>query len=283
MRNVKIEYTDDDEEVIHRRGASGAVITVGENETTKLDSERTGTRVRDQGIWLLNHRRFTVLPNVERVLHNGYVMETLDVPALYMITDVKTFIRMMMNALSERLWFKEGVTRLTFDQDAHRAYVRKLTRDVDAPGELWDFLLDARKSVDVASLRVGLTHGDCILDNMAFRKPNTLVIIDPIPATTALPNVVASDVGRLIQSAVGYEFVRYTRTSLTLDHDEAVTGVLNDWMHRDFSVNEARAAIYFSIIHMLRGIRTTTPGTAQRDGLWYLVRQLQEVLTRWMR
>lgn len=277
---VDTELIDEDE-VTERRGASGATIIITKDFTTKLDVERTGTFVRSQGEWLAQNR-YELLPNVTEVLHNGYVMETLDVPDLWTL-DVMDTILLIRNRLNE-LW-KRGGRKRYIDGPGHDAYVHQLARDVtsskDEVRELRDWLREARTSIDFGSLRTGLTHGDCIIDNVAYRE-GVLVLLDPIPATYAIPDFVASDVGRLIQSAVGYESIRYRNFKITTDFDTAVGAVLNAHMHR-FSVNEARAAIYFAIIHTLRGVRTTKPGTAARLGLWYLVKKLQGVLLKWTR
>jgi len=282
---VNVEYVGDDlNEVVTRRGASGATIIVSEDCVTKLDVERTGTFVRKQGEWLSRWSpHVEMLPRVQRVLHNGYVMETLWVPQLHEINLDRT-IELILHHLHDQLWSKTSGSFRFFDACEHRDYVYHLIGDIQPHSgqrkELKQKLADARTHIDFATLRVGLTHGDCIIDNVAYRG-DELVIIDPIPASYGLPNLQAVDVGRLIQSAIGYEYVRYTRSSPITDYDDAVARVLNLWLP-EFDINEARAAIYFAIIHTLRGVRTTTPGTTQRLGLWYLASKLQEVLRKWM-
>lgn len=285
------------DEIEERRGASGARVVIGPNHTVKYDVGRTGTFVRDQGAWLSRwsiERGVTVLPKVTEVFATGYTMETIDVPRLGELDVVETCER-IISMISHQLWPKETTHRWDHDttfMTTHRGYVRRLLRDVEEhnvkPIITDKVLRTFYDRIDWRSLQPGLTHGDCIVDNVGFRQYSKkiggeIVILDPIPAKDPLPNWRAVDVGRIIQSMVGYESVRYRRESITLDYDIAVATTLNWYMPKNFDVNEARAAVYFSIIHMLRGVRTTTPGTSAQLGLRHLVGKLVEVAQTWMR
>jgi hypothetical protein len=290
----------DDDELVERRGASGAHIIIGEKYTTKLDVERTGTFVRDQGAWLsrwATESKVTILPRVTEVFSTGYRMETLQVPHLRDV-DVLETCELIHDNLLDNLWHKIPTWhfRVSLFETAHPAYVHKLVRNVQSErkpaAELETTLRGFYDQIDWNDLTTGLTHGDPIVDNVGYRAiegsttgARNLVLLDPIPATVALPNWRAVDVGRIIQSMVGYEHVRYQRTRVgdLLDYDAAVTATLNWYMPRNFSVNEARACLYFSVIHMLRAVRTTGQGTAARLGVWYLTTKLIEETKQWMR
>lgn len=292
MRELTAVDDIDDGETIERRGASGARIIIGRKFTTKLDVERTGTFVRDQGEWLTKFPQVTMLPRVQHILAHGYVMETLSVPTLP--DDTLHLVGHVMAELRTQLWSKPS-SGLPFDWQTHRSYVSNLLKDVQpdraSRSELDHVMRKFASRVDFDSLQRGQTHGDCIVDNVAYRAREgsttgqlDLVVLDPIPASYALPPLRAVDVGRLIQSAIGYESVRYTRSrSHLLTTDGNSMNVLNWYMPEGFRVNEARACLYFAIIHMLRGVRTTTPETATRFALWFLTNELIEVTREWMR
>ena len=286
----------EDDETIERRGASGAKIIIGRKFTTKLDVERTNGFVRRQGEWLSQFEDDRIiLPRVSHTLSHGYVMETLEVPELPLPTNVMELVNHIITRLSEKLWpLRKPELNIIFSPKSHREYVDKLVNDVCVTGTDGDrrwltaIMRDFERIVDFSSLHVGLTHGDCIVDNVAYRavkdsRRSQLVLLDPIPATEALPNLRAVDVGRLVQSAIGYESIRYTRNRGVTSYDDAVSAVLNAYMFRHFKVNEARACLYFAIIHMLRGVRTTDRGTAVRLGLWHLTNELIGVTKEWMR
>ena len=275
-----------------RRGASGARIIVGPTYTTKLDVARTGTFVRDQGAWLSRwavERGVTILPKVSEISPDGYTMETAEVPHLSEL-DVTETCQRIFAMIQEQLWPKQTGGMYVHDNftATHRAYVRDLLRDVE-PNRIKARDLDKvmrwfYDRIDWSQLQAGLTHGDCIIDNVGFRigtDRKKIVILDPIPASDALPNWRCVDVGRIIQSMVGYESVRYQRRGINVDFDAAVTTVLNWYMPKNFEVNEARACAYFSVIHTLRAVRTTVPG-ATRLSVWYLVNKLIEVTESWM-
>jgi hypothetical protein len=296
MKGQIIQYTDDVDEPVEKRGASGARVIIGQKYTTKLDVERTGAFVRDQGAWLSRWAtKVPALPQVSEVFATGYIMETVYVPDLSDVDVTKTCF-MILDVLESQLWPNQahGDFRM-FDnfKETHRGYVSQLLRDVAADRDLSKIMRHFHDQVNWPTLRVGLVHGDPIIDNVGYRVthwPNgtssygdELVIFDPIPASEPLPHWRCVDVGRIIQSMVGYEAIRYERRGIDVDFDAAVTTVLNRYMPKSFDVNEARACVYLSIVHMLRGVRTTTQGTAARLGVWYLVNKLVKVAESWMR
>jgi hypothetical protein len=292
VRDVTNVADLDEDEVVERRGASGARIIIGKKYTTKLDVERTGDFVRSQGEWLSRYPKVTLLPRVTHVLANGYIMETLTVPPLPM--DVAPVLQHILAELRTQLWVL-ATSGHAWDLPTHRNYVVNLIRDVGLERAqrvvLEDNMRAFAETIFFEVLQRGQTHGDCIVDNVAYREREgsttgalDLVLLDPIPQTYALPPLRAVDVGRLIQSAIGYENMRYTRSRAPrLDIDDLVTAVLNWYMPTEFKVNEARACLYFAIIHMLRGIRTTLLDTATRLALWYLTNELIKVTKEWMR
>lgn len=276
------------------RGSSGAIIQVGFDQVGKYDTELTFPRVREQGEWLSRLDGCKILPQVLLMHSDGYEMEKLTVQPIP--TDEKTIFRYcddIIAALEHELWsrrdFPLTLLRPTFDLRGHRRYVRRLLRQVNLTkyrGELTSYVNLNR--IDWHDLRhVTITHGDAIIDNLLWRQENLElkpVLIDPIPSCPAIPDFAAVDAGRVIQSAIGYEVLRYRSDVVPPDITDAVRHVLNTWQYRKFSVNEARAALHFAIIHMMRGVRTAqrvAPDCAR--ALRWRTEQLIEETRGWMR
>ena len=271
------------------RGSSGARIIIGEDHVMKFDVHRTGTRVREQGIWLRNHES-KLLPEVKAIHADGYTMEKLvDRPLPRTVEDVRTGCELLLDNLPS-LWKWNTATPYIIKMHAqtHHSYVDGLLRDVDLR-ELRKELRQIFNRVFWPNLKVARTHGDPLIDNTMFRPVEgnrtgmmNPVVIDPIPATPALPHLEVVDVGRIIQSAVGYEWTRYDigpHDVITVS--EAVDHVVNTWQSDHFSMHNVTGALYFSIIHMLRGIRTAPE--SKQPGLIALVYELLEEVHRWTR
>lgn len=278
------------------RGSSSAKITYENGHVRKLDSDVTGRRVRDQGIWLRRYDESICLPAVNEIYANGYLMERLieeSLPVKY--DDVLKMCQDILTTLANDLWHREstGVRfNIEFDYDVvrprnvHRRYVAGLLKDVGLQS-LRKIMKGYEDRITWHRLRTGLTHGDPIIDNVLYRRSKTqweidrqLVLIDPIPACPALPDVLAVDVGRVIQSAVGYEALRYADLAelktdfgtwggdrYPVNTRDAVNFVLNDFMGDEFTLDDARASIYFAIIHMMRGVRTALRVAPDRVGI----------------
>lgn len=296
------------------RGSSTAKITFENGHVRKLDTQITGVRVRDQGIWLRRYDESLCLPAVNEIYADGYLMEKLveeDLPLEY--GDTLEMCRKILQVLAKHLWdFTSDdiiVRHIPFNRDfddyeasyrnVHRSYVAGLLRDVDM-SFLRRQLRRFEESIRWKYLRTGLTHGDPLIDNVLYRPSNTqwaidrqLVLIDPIPACPAIPDVLAVDVGRVIQSAAGYEAFRYgdldfyrswSAFDFTNRTHDAVSFVLNDFMQDEFTLDDARASVYLAIIHQLRGVRTAQRVVTDRvELLKTSVIHLAEEAELWMR
>ena len=274
-----------------KRGSSQARVTIENDHVRKVGLNGTEGRVRDQGIWLRKYDESPCLPAVNEVYSNGYLMEKLDeIPLSFEHKDVLETCAEILVTLDTQLWSRkfDGVQRslvpwngsgyYNYDsrpRNVHRKYVVGLLNDVKMTYLRWK-MRQFEDRINWNRLQTGLTHGDPIIDNLMHRpkfayvkSDPQLVLIDPIPACPAIPDVLAVDVGRVIQSAVGYEALRYADLAQLKDdfggwgdkgsplttHD-AVNYVLNDVMNNEFTLDDARASIYFAIIHMMRGVRT---------------------------
>lgn len=185
------------------RGSSGAVIvSVGERLVRKVGDDR----VAAQGKYLRKLGGSHV-PNVARVYHNGYDMERLNDPSPLFSMSAEYLVDGYLEALENGIW---GEPRVEID---HTEHLRKLTTITTAPDvgmeDDYDTMLAMYTDmIDWSSLRATRTHGDPTFDNLMWRD-DELVIIDPIPPTPAVPDLLVVDLGKIMQSLVGFESVRY--------------------------------------------------------------------------
>jgi hypothetical protein len=124
-----------------------------------------------------------VCPEVYKIFDNGYVMEFLEPVRPY-----EALLLDMENLLETQVWCRPD------------------------PGTNAWWLLHLRNRIEMPdpppATRYTLTHGDCTVSN-AMKRGDQLLIIDPLPPRRYIPNVPESDMGRLIQSAMGWEVLMY--------------------------------------------------------------------------
>lgn len=286
-------------------GPSGARIVISDKVTFKYDTDETNSRVREQGIWLQTTpvRGIKSAPEVFSILPDGYEMETLHQDVLTEI-NVEERVRKTLHVLRDQWWSEKptgpsiwiGDHLSDFSPRAHTRYVARLARLVNCR-DLVKPLGALCDRIDWHDLERGLTHGDPIVDNTLWRAKTTrfsdtpvirqLVLIDPIPPTVVIPSLVCVDVGRLIQSVVGYEQARYGVPSIdpvkgTSQRLDRVNDLLNEALV-EFNLNEARAALYWSVIHMMRGVRTARLSLVKGEVRTLVYTLMDYVVKPWMR
>ena len=240
------------------RGSSGARFTFAEHTVRKHDTERTGGRVVEQGRWLRDNAA-PALPVVHAVHPTSYTMERL--------TEVTASPKLMAEVIDAcaQLWCRPA--RQRWNGVAHWRWIAQLLNDTVADGSAMDrtLLLAAGRLPDPTTLYGCLTHGDPIIDNVLWRESSgELVVIDPIPATGAVPDVLSSDVGRLMQSAYGYERARYGEAHEL--PDVRTTALLAyDYVGVPLTDTEYSWCLYWAAVHTLRGVRTAPTNAAVRD------------------
>lgn len=231
-----------------RRGSSGATLNVLGDRVVKNDISDVPvdsvSRVVAQGLWLQHHSS-PMLPRVYHVYARSYVMERLITPPFWAL-DHLLILRHMYTKLMGHIWCQRWVVDPNLDhiQIKYRDLCAKF--DQTFIREDLDILFD---KIDWDSLRRCLTHGDPTFDNVMFRDSENggdLVIADPIPATTAVPDLMSVDLGKILQSALGWEEIRYG--SRTFKFRAGAVNVMelapND--------NERRATAFWGAMHLLR-------------------------------
>jgi hypothetical protein len=234
---------------------SGAHVNVFADHAVKWAQSGTtvADRVNMQGAWLAaNAPLHSFLPVVQKQMPGGYRMELLT--ELPDFVDDTVLAGVVINRLT-RLW--EEPTIHAFDPDAHLDYVVKLAARVDHAGEMaiwWD---EVRPFID-DPCRV---HGDPTIDNCMLRGGGELVITDPIPPGIHLPSIRALDIGKVIQSAAGYEEVARGRRPTTIPWID--DGWWEDVLP-DVDEHEWRLCLYMAAVHFLRLL----PYTPQHIDVW---------------
>jgi len=241
-----------------RRGSSGAVIS----EVPFIIKEGDA-RVALQGRWLQAHP-WGMLPRVYAVDETSYVMERLVDPP-YAMLNHRAFLSRVFMVLQELRW-RPAAVRL--NHDAHLLKLRDLPIVRNAH-ELDRFAILGER-IDWDTLNVGLTHGDPTLDNVMLRGSD-IVLIDPIPATPAVPDLWSVDTGKLLQSLLGYEVLRYADTTydwrLEPEHLRQLVQNNNEW----------QATVYWCVVHLLRAI-PYMPNEDVVAGIWGMVKNALDLV-----
>lgn len=252
-------------------GSSGAVVKLHETFVTKHGDERVGR----QGRWLYEHRNVMCLPRVTYVADTWYTMEKLKpfAPAAHVPFTLQDRIEHTFNAARLQLWVEPAEVP-KFDGETHLKWLAPNL--VGLPSWFTSRLHNLYLFIDFDRLKRGLTHGDLILDN-TMQCGGRVVFIDPIPATPAVPDIILSDVGRLLQSLVNYEETRYeSQTTSYADVGWFLTLCAKHQLIA--SLNDVRALLYFAVVHTLRG-RRTAPTPTLKDHIFStcVLRLLREV------
>lgn len=211
-------------------GSSGAEFVYYRSTVLK----KGNPRVVAQGRWLDRHNprgSLAGLPFVYGVDSCSYLMERLNDASVLEAGPI-------LDVLKNDVWSQHPEVEIDLQQ--HEWYVD------DKAADWWPEAITAlrfwRRMISWDGLMRCLAHGDPTFENCMWR-PSTreLVLIDPIPASYYAPDLMAVDLGKILQSSLGYERVRNRWY-----YDSNVK-----WLDQ-FHVNERRAAQYFALVHFVR-------------------------------
>lgn len=201
---------------------------------------KSGTdRVAKQGRWLQVHA-CQALPQVAYVGIISYAMECLtDVP-VRLIGELR-LLAGVHSRLERFIWSQPAEVK--FDPDALTA--KLLDLPLDEIASMPKRLAWLNAEIEWDKLRTGLTHGDPTLENTMLRGTD-LVLIDPTPATLAVPDIIAVDLGKMLQSVIGWEHARYGWPKWTIP-----VACIRNLCADD---NEWQATRYWCVVHLLRAM-----------------------------
>jgi len=268
---------------MNQRGSSGARVVIDAAEVRKYGD----IRVHQQGAWLRRHADIPCLPIVHayttHTVHRSglysYNMETL-YPVDVSPDDGGTsaLLDRVSDVAYRHLWSRPAECSL-ININAHIGWrEQNLALATNRHRRVLDAVC---RSIRWGALQRGLTHGDLIIDNVLQRADGQLVFIDPIPATPALPDVPVSDIGRLVQSAVNYEWARYDGGA-ELSYADVLLPLRTRYPDIIRDANDITATLYLAAVHALRGCRTA-PDDATRALIYRTcVTRIMEELITWM-
>lgn len=232
-----------------RPGQSGATVEVLEDVVTKWSQdERIVARLEEQYHWLHNHPA-RGLVRVINVIHGGYTMERLS-PLPVHVIDPSKLAREIIAVLSTDCWSRRAEVKASWG--VHQTYVLSRLVELGLEGRFGNELLNqgdaVRQLTEAEQLRPCLTHGDPTFSNTLLRY-GRLVLIDPLPAGETMPPLRAVDLGKVLQSLLGYERIRFGLPwPEPMRYDDARQLIASYCT----SVGEWLAVRYFAAVHFVR-------------------------------
>lgn len=224
---------------------SGAMIVVSDDGVFKYGPEGpVGDRVRAQYEWLVQHQDCDgFFPRV--MAESGptwYVMERLEVQR-FTSGNLVDIVDFLLESLSHYVW--QNSPQNVYEWNDHITYVLDRLDAAQVHPALRDGFFRLASSFDLKRFQQVDTHGDPTIDNLLVRGNSDIVITDPIPAYSVMPGVVPSDLGKILQSLYGFEYIKGTHdTPYDLRAIEHLLSRLDDELRR--------AAMYFCAVHYLR-------------------------------
>ncbi len=228
--------------VVH--GTSGATIIVHRDTAHKYAHDpAVVSRVIEQARWLKQHSDVLGLPQVIGSTATTYTMPRLYPPKLSATYTATQAVLDVYDMLNVGLWRRP--TGVRQDLTALREYVTaRVSEWLPMLGVVLIEFIDRGGLVGCTSCD---THGDPTLDNLMCDAKGQLVIIDPLPANERVPTLKAVDLGKLLQSAFGYELVKHQDARWSVNTET----VLNYIKQRESEV-DSHAALFFCAVHYLR-------------------------------
>ena len=227
------------------RGISGAAIIDNGNGTV-TKSGGLVERTREQGEWIIAHGGEVFPKNIE-ITQDGYTMEKLEFIEYYDVGS--TF---SIETLRTDVWSQPPVVSPTKNTAKLLEAKMEHTFDKHLSGVLSSSIKEAI-AVDAIiagngayALRHCLTHGDPTAENVMVRPGYGMVFIDPIRATEVVPDSPAVDVGKVLQSAYGWEDAKYSSGVLAYKPGDIKDALKDDEL---FVVGEA-----WAVVHIMRAI-----------------------------
>ena len=204
-------------------GNSGAIIKVDGNTVLKMAGKATQKkRILTQARWM-QERGMSVCPKILSILDNAYVMERLN-EVDWSVADPVLVMKSVKIILQDHVW---NIPALTPQKWLAKflTYVEKRAVTAKLPPEMIAAILDrVRQLNDIkGELEWCEIHGDPTLDNVMMRPHEygdgcELVLTDALPYKEGkMPALKIVDLGKMLQSAWGYEQALGTKNMVPYD------------------------------------------------------------------
>ena len=193
---------------------SGADVSIQQDAVVK-----TGAGVSEQGefIFALRNVGVTCVPEVTVFLRDGYVMPryTQTDPTAGTHTMAVSTAFMIAETLQDQMWSRSPWTVpsiyeefLKFDAASFNSKLARVR--THHCGAAFNHVMTRTRTlvgcIDFEALQTGMTHGDPTVENSIMSDG---IILDPIRPSGAVPAFPAADMGKILQSIVGYEQRKY--------------------------------------------------------------------------
>lgn len=225
----------------HTLGHSGAHFSIVQSAYSKR-MRKEGPHAREQGEYcmLLGSK---ICPAVYRLTEFGYEMELLE--------DQKPpATEEELVSLLNGIWTKLGLDvwpAAPVDRQYRWHYSQWCNAlAVWAHGYPWlDVRVLSQVYPDFTNLKLRTTHGDPTAANVLWRGQE-MVLADPIPPKARVPSLVEVDMGKILQSAAGWEAL--------LDHRWPKLDPLLPWrfVEQFHHTGQGRAAAFWAAVHCAR-------------------------------
>jgi len=227
------------------RGLSGAAVTINDDRTvTKAGG--IPERTKEQGEWIIQHGG-EMFPKVLKILSDGYVMEKLTYIDYWEVGN-----EFNVSTLKSHVWTQPAVVPPTSKTKELLEAKMQHTIDKYLGGSVSDvvkleIMINARLAAEgVYSFEPCLTHGDPTSENVMVRDGFGKVFIDPIRATEVVPDSPVVDVGKVLQSAYGWEDAKYQSGLMAYRHSDIANALNNPHL---LHYGEA-----WAVVHVMRAI-----------------------------
>ena len=228
------------------RTNSGAHVFLTANHAVKVAAGgKVRRRLHDQAEYM-RHIGPELTPHVDFHVPGGYVMEKC---WPYRASKPEQYVADVVPVL-EQIWRRPTVRGTSHDLGAHYRYVMERVRQCMPTYETR--VSHLIQSLDLASCRPCLVHGDPTYENV-MKRPGSILLADPLPPQPYMPELAAVDVGKVLQSLLGYELVERTWSIAAWQVDsERATQMVSEALNRPEYDREVRAAAWFAFAHCVR-------------------------------
>lgn len=210
-------------------GLSGADVVVM-NSATVIKRGGDIEKTIAQGRWIVENTS-PAMPMVFDFTDDGYIMEKLESIDYWDVraTDVVRLLRSNIWSRPPRVAPSEQTFMALRAKVLGNISMPEVKEKVDAARYV-HAILRAASSAYRSSLSVPatLSHGDPTAENVMYRRGFGSVLIDPICATVAVPDSPCVDVGKMLQSAYGWESAKYATELKAYSPGEVQEAVGND-------------------------------------------------------